>query len=283
MKLKILVFFLSFLPKKIAHKILYFLVKKRNLNYSNPVSLNEKIHWLIVNKYGKREALFSDKYLVKKEIEKMNIKDLNIPKTIYVIENKNDFNNISFSDLPKKFVIKCNHGSGHVFVCTNDDYSDFNKKMNILFRDLKKDFSKSTLEYHYHYIKPVIIIEEFLESNDGVLPNDYKFFSYKGCTKCVMVCTDRDTKYSCTFFDKNWNKLPYSTHESSNIVIPDNFDKMWEISEKLSSSFDFVRVDLYNINGSIYFGELTFTPAAGLSSTYTDDADVILGSYLNLN
>lgn len=281
MKQKILMFFLSLLPHNIAHKILYRIYSGKKLNLNQPITLNEKIQWLIVNEYGEREALLTDKDLVKELIAKMNLKDLNIPKTLYVLRNADDLKKIDFDSLPNKFVIKCNHGSGNVFVCNNK--SDFDKKIKILFKDLKKDFSKKTLEYHYKYIKPVILIEEFLETKTGTLPEDYKFFSYNGETKCVMVCTDRESGYKATFFDKDWNRLNYSTHEEhKNIPKPQNFEQMWDISEKLSTNHKFVRVDLYNINGKVYFGELTFTPAAGLSKTYTEQADIKLGSYLNV-
>lgn len=281
MKQKILMFILSLLPHDIAHEILYRIYSGKKLDLKNPITLNEKIQWLIVNEYGEREAFLTDKYLVKKEIANLKLKDLNIPKTLYILKNKKDLKNINFDNLPNKFVIKCNHGSGNVFVCNGK--SDFDKNIKILFKDLKKDFSKKTLEYHYKYIKPVILIEEFLETKNGGLPEDYKFFSYNGKTKCVMVCTDRENGYKATFFDKKWNKLNYSTHEEEkSIPKPQNFEQMWDISEKLSLNHKFVRVDLYNINGKIYFGELTFTPAAGLSKTYTKQADIKLGSYLNI-
>lgn len=281
MKQRILMFVLSLLPHDIAHKILYRIYSGKKLNLNEPVTLNEKIQWLIVNEYGANEAILTDKYLVKEKIANMKLPNLNIPKTLFVLKSTNDLKNINFDSLPNKFVIKCNHGSGNVFVCSSK--TDFDKKIKILFKDLKKDFSKKTLEYHYKYIKPVILIEEFLENKSGSLPEDYKFFSYNGKTRCVMVCTDRENGYKATFFDKNWNRLNYSTHEETkNMPRPQNFEQMWDISEKLSLNYKFVRVDLYNINGKIYFGELTFTPAAGLSKTYTEQADIELGSYLDI-
>jgi len=215
----------------------------------------------------------------------MSIDNLFIPKTIQVIDDCNSINlDEIFEKLPEKFVMKCNHGSGHVFICEDKNNFDFIEKIKILANDLKVDYSHSLLEYHYSFIKPVILIEEYLSDSSTTIPIDYKFFSFNGKTKCVMVCTDRTCNgYDATFYDYNWKKLNFSTHESSKKIIkPNNFSKMWEISEKLSKGHKFVRVDLYNIDGKIYFSELTFTPAAGMSNTYTEKADVILGNYLDL-
>lgn len=280
---ELFIFILNFLPKSIAHKILYYKYFKRKLDYKNLIGLNEKIHYLIVNEYGKDEALLSDKYRVKKIINDMNIDGLNIPKTLFIINSLEDYNNISYKSLPDKFIIKCNHGSGNVFVCKKDDKNDIDKKIRILLKDIKKDYSKRSLEYHYKYIKPCIIVEEYLNDNENKVPIDYKFFCFNGKTECVMVCTERDKGYKSTFFNEKWEEINYSTHPSKiKIKRPKNYTKMWEIASKLSKGHKFLRVDLYNIDGRIYFSELTFTPAAGMSRTYTEEANIALGNKLKL-
>ena len=274
-----LVKFLSFLPKKMAHQILYYVFFRKKLDLSNPMSLNEKIHWLEVYQYGAREAMLTDKILVKEYIAKLGISDLYVPKTYRVLDSTEKE---KIYDYPDKFVMKCNHGSGDVFVC--EKKQDFEYALNKLKILKKQDFSKKLLEYHYSLIKPEIMCEEFLEEFDNGFPLDYKFFCFNGDVKCVMVCSNRKNGYKATFFDRNWHILDYSTHPSDvELVKPKNFERMWEVASEISKEEKFVRVDLYNINGKIYFSEMTFSPAAGLSTTYTKEADNILGSYLKLS
>lgn len=283
MKYEIFRFFMNILPHKLGHKLLYRQVFHRKLNLKQPIGLNEKIQYLILNELGDNESDLSDKVKVKEILTHQNIDGLRIPKTLFTFKSKAELKRLNRSELPEKFVLKCNHGSGHVFVCYDINNFSFDEKINILLKDLKKDFSKNSLEYHYSGIEPCIMIEEYLEDSENKLPLDYKFFSYNGNTKYVMVCTERESGYKATFFDKNWNKIDYSMNPSSNeIKKPKNLEKMWEISEKLSKGHKFVRVDLYNINGEVYFSELTFTPAAGLSRTYTSEGNKILGSYLKI-
>ena len=255
------------------------------LDLKNPKTLNEKIQWLIINRYGIKEANLSDKVLSKKILKNKNIDKLEFPKTLYCIENvkKENINELK-EKLPDRFVLKCNHGSGNVFVCQNKNEFDFKGKLNILKKDLKKDYSRNFLEYHYALIKPRIFFEEYLDDSFNPVPLDYKFFCFNGEAKVVMVCSGRKNgKYDATFFDENWNTLNYSTHPSKQkIVKPTNLSKMFEIASELSKDSTFVRIDLYNINGKIYFGEMTFTPAAGMSKTYTDEADRIMGDMLKL-
>lgn len=285
MKFKIFVFILRFFPKSLAHKLLYLKVMGKKLNLKKPNTLNEKLQWLIVNEYGKREADLTDKILSKKILKNKKIKKLSFPKTLYTIDNKKDLDfEYLFKILPNKFVMKCNHGSGNVFICKNKKDFNLKENINILFKDLKKDYSKTLLEYHYSIIKPQIFFEEYLDDNVNQVPLDYKFFCFDGIPKCVMVCSNRKNgNYDATFYDKDWNKLSFSTHPTKNeIKKPNNLEEMWDISSKLSKEHKFVRVDLYSINGEIYFGEMTFTPAAAMSKTYTEKADKILGSYLKL-
>ncbi|SEP62587.1 TupA-like ATPgrasp [Streptococcus equinus] len=273
---------LNLLPRTLGHRFLFFKQFHKNLNLNNPKTLNEKIHWLELNYYGEREAVLTDKNKVKDYINSLNIKDLYVPKTYLVLNSKNE--NINFEILPSRFVLKTNHGSGDVYILDKSNLKIVEEAIEKELKLLKKDFSKNLLEYHYSYIDPVVMFEEYL--NDGIneQPFDYKFFCFSGKVKCVMVCTERENSYKSTFFDKDWNFLNYSTHPSDKeIKQPQNFSKMWNIAEIISSDHKFVRVDLYNIGGKIYFGEMTFTPAAGLSMTYTSEADEILGSYLTIN
>lgn len=271
------------LPKKIAHKLLFYRHMKKKLDLNNPKTLNEKIHWLIVNYYGKKEADLTDKYKVKKYIENMSIENLYVPYTYLILISKND--KVDFSKLPDKFVLKTNHGSGDIFICKDKINFNINSSLEKLFKLIKVKFAKNLCEYHYSYIEPLIMIEEFLDDKENDRPLDYKFFCYDGYVDSVMVCSDRGNNTKIDFFDSNWNHLNYSKKEKWSdfqIVKPKNLDEMFEIASKISKGFPFVRVDLYNINGKIYFGEMTFTPAAGLSTSYSEEGDLHLGSLLDI-
>ena len=286
MKHKLYVLILNILPKKTGHKIVYYKYLHKKLNLNNPLSLNEKVHWLSINYYGKKEVLLFDKQNVKEYINKLNIKDLHVPKTYYVISSKKDKEEVLKNNLPNKFVIKTNHGAGDVFICNNNSKEDIEIFIDKELKLLKKDYSKKYLEYHYSFIKPVVMIEEYLDDKKNFTPTDYKFFCFDGYVDCVMICSDRSNKNYRDFYDKNWNHLNYSIksrQSKTKIEKPKNIDKMFKIASIIPKGFPLVKVDLYNINGKIYFGELTFTPAAGIADHYSEEGNIHLGKLININ
>lgn len=282
---KIYMFFLYLLPKSIAHSFFYRQNMKKKLNLKNPTDLNEKIHWLIVNEQGKEEAMYTDKYLVKKLLlECSNNLNFHIPK---LFSEYSSADVINFEDLPNKFVLKANNGCGNIFVCRDKKNFDLEKAKIQLSKSIKQNFAKKNLEYHYKYIKPRIICEELLDDGSNSLPIDYKFYCFNGVVKCVLVCSERidENNKKIAYYDTNWEKLDYELDCYKNNFVhnkPENLEKMINIASALSAKFKFVRVDLYNVNGKIYFGELTFTPACGLIKNIKQSALNELGSYLQL-
>jgi len=282
---KIYMSILYLLPKKMAHKIFYKHNMKKTLNVENPKDLNEKIQWLIINDYGVKEARYTDKYLVKQVLAKeITNPNLIIPKLFSSYDNANE---IILDDLPNRFVLKANNGCGNVFVCRNKEEFDLKNAKKNLAKSVKQNFAKKNLEYHYKYIKPKIICEELLDDGSNSLPVDYKFYCFNGKVKCILVCSDRvdENNKKISYYDINWNKLDYELDSYKNDFgcnKPDNLEQMLDIAAELSTNFKFVRVDLYNINGKIYFGELTFTPACGLIKNIKQSALDELGSYLLL-
>lgn len=284
MKHKIKILLLRLLPKKTAHKLIFKKYMGENLNLKNPKTLNEKIQWLILNEYGQKEGKLSDKNMVKKYIESLKIENLNIPKTILTFKDINEFYKYETA-LPNEFVLKTNHGSGDVYIVNDKNRANVNQYLRKLKNNLSESYVNNKLEYHYSYIDPVIMVEEYLNDNSFERPLDYKFFCYNGYVDCVMVCSSRGANTKKDFFDKNWNHLDYSKKKlwSLNpIAKPKNLNEMFEIVSKISKNFPFVRIDLYNINGKIYFGEMTFTPAAGISSSYTKEGDLHLGKFIDI-
>ena len=284
MKKKIFRWFVNilyYLPRGVAHKILYRICLKKKLNLKKPKDFNEKIQWLIVNKYNERYGDLVDKYKVREHIKQKGYEEL-LPKLYGVY---NSFEEIDFSKLPEEYVLKPNNGCGNIYINTKKERINIKEAETNLNRSLKQNFAKRDLEYQYSYIKPKLICEEYLNDNQNKLPPDYKFYCFNGNVKCVLVCSEREKKLKIDYYDKDWNYLDYAKEEYKSKKIhkrPKNFEKMIEIAAKLSVGFEFVRVDLYNINGKIYFGELTFSPACGLLSNIKDEALNYLGSLIEI-
>lgn len=269
------------LPRKIAHKYLYYRHTNKKLNLKKPVDFNEKIQYLILNEYGEKEAKLTDKNLVREYVKKVGYEDILLERYgLYTYAKE-----IEWDKLPEKFVLKTNHGSGGVIICTNKSNLNIKECIDKLDTQLKQNFAKELLEYHYKDIKPKIICEEYICDGSEKNPKDYKIYCFNGKAKCILLCSGREEKVKIDYYDLNWNKLNYEKEEyksGKEHKCPDNLEKMIKIAEDLSKGMKFVRVDLYNINGKIYFGELTFTPAAGMIYNITDEAQKKLGEYLKL-
>ena len=264
------------------HKKLYRTCVGKELEIKNPKDFNEKIHWLILNAYGKKEGKLADKQLVKTYVENLHINGLKIPTTLTTYKNAD---RIDLDELPEQFVLKCNHFSGNVFICRDKTTFDFETAKEQLNADIKKDFSTINKEYHYSYIKPLIIAEEYLDDKKHQNPVDYKIYCFNGKAESILLCSNRENKLKLNDFDLDWNELDYTTSEyrsRARIERPKHLKKMITMAEKLSKNIPFVRVDLYEINDDIYFGEYTFTPGAGIITYYKQNALDYLGSKLNL-
>lgn len=269
------------LPHKLAHKILYKKTLGKELNLSNPNDFNEKIQYLMLNEFCEKETNCSDKVLVREYIEEKGYKEI-LTKLYGVWDNANDIN---IDKLPARFVLKTNNGSGDVRICIQKEMFNFEKVKKELNRVLHKNFAKELLEYQYEKIEPKIICEEFLGDRNGELPIDYKFYCYDGHVECVLICSERSKSLKLDYFNLNWDYLDYSKKEyrsNETFEKPKNFEKMIEISSELSKGFKFVRVDLYNLDGKIYFGELTFSPMAGLVYYNTPEALEYLGKLIKI-
>ena len=205
-----------------------------------------------------------------------------IPKTYEVY---NDVSKINLDNLPEKFVLKCNHGSGKVFICTSKKDFEFEKVKVELEKALKSNFAKESLEYHYSLIERCIIAEEYLDDNVNKNPIDYKFYCFNGKVESILVCSERDKELRLDDFDLNWNKLDYTYEKyksKKELKKPERLNDMIEIASELSKGHAFVRIDLYEINGNIYFGEYTFSPAAGCIYYYKENALNRLGKLVEL-
>lgn len=248
----------------------------QNINWENPVKFNEKIQYIKL--YGKNNEIYAklaDKYAVRSWIKEKIGEEYLIP----LIGVYDSFDEIHFEDLPDRFVIKCTHDSASVTVVKNKNevnWKDLKYKYDY---HMQTDFYYFSLEKHYSLIKPRIVIEEYIGSINSV-PTDYKMWCFDAKVCFCGVYHDRFNDCSRSMYDANWNLLDWGlgNFKSHEIVEkPQNYEQMISLAETLSEGFPFVRVDFYNIDGKIYFGEMTFTPASGFVN-FTPEVDEMLGS-----
>lgn len=260
----------------------YFLGMKKKLNLDNPRTYNEKLQW---SKLYDRNPLYTrlvDKYAVKEYIASVMGNDHIIIPTLGVWDS---FDDIDFASLPDKFVLKTTHDSGGVVICTDKSKLDMQAARAKLEKSLANNYYLEHREWPYKDVKPRIIAEKFMVDESGTELKDYKFFCFDGEPKMLFIATDRpfDTRFD--FFDIDFNHLPFTQgHPNAERPIekPENFGQMVEIARRLSKGFSQVRVDLYNVNGKIYFGELTFAHFSGNVPFKPAEWDMKIGEWWTL-
>lgn len=255
-----------------------------DLNLTCPVTYNEKIQWL---KLYDRNPLYTqlvDKYEVKKYVSNL-IGDEYIIPTFGVW---NHFDDINFSKLPNQFVLKCTHDSGGIAICNDRKSFNFSRARKILQKSLRRNYYYYGFEWAYKNIKPRIIAEQYMEDEETEELRDYKFFCFDGSVKALFIATDRqkvgeDVKFD--FFDSNFNHLPIKQgHENATHTPakPFCFDEMKKIAEILSKGIKHVRVDLYEANKKVLFGEMTFCHHGGWTKFEPFEWDYTFGSWFKI-
>lgn len=262
--------------------MLYEEVFHQKMDFKTPKTFNEKIQWLKVYDRNPKYPKLADKAEVKKHVAKIIGEEYVIP-TIGVYES---FDDINFDSLPKQFVLKCTHDSGGIVICKDKDTLNLTDARKKLEDGLKQNFYWPMREWVYKDIQPRIIIEKFLPEVDGDTI-DYKFMCFNGKVEYIFTGSERFSEdgLKITWFTPEWKKLDFERHypaSKKNIPKPKNLQKMIEIAEQLSKGIPFVRIDLYNLNGKIYFGEYTFYPGAGLEEFTPEEWDYKLGNLIKL-
>lgn len=259
------------------------------MDFENPVDFTQKQQWLNLYDRDPRKSLYTDKYEVRKHIAEMIGEDYLVP--LISINGKDCFEKVSeidFKKLPNSFVIKCTHGS-HMNIIVPDKSALSKKQIKSIKKQLQKwlktDYAfVSGLELQYHYIKPRMIIEQYIAMNND-LP-DYKFFCFSGELRFMWVDTSRFTGHRRTVYDLNFKKAPFQFDlipDVEGVKKPVHFEEMKKLSLKLCEDFAFVRVDFYESNGKLYFGELTFSSHAGLMPPRPIEYNKILGEYIKID
>lgn len=278
--------YLTYVSPMLVSKIRYRESLRRKLDLKNPQEFNEKLMWLKLNKYDRNPLVIqcADKVRVRKYVEYCGCKEILI-ECLGIYKNVEE---ILWDELPRQFVLKCNHGAGYNIICEDKNKLNQREAKKKLSKWLKQDYSRFCAEMQYHYIKPLIICERYLKPVDGFLPDDYKVYCFQGRAECIMVCKERETgtnKYY--FFDREWNWLKWNVGvlegAGNNIERPECLEQLLLYAEKLSKEFPFVRVDFYVLNERIYFGEMTFTPCGCADSGYTKLGNQELSRRLKLS
>ncbi|WBA07861.1 ATP-grasp fold amidoligase family protein [Salinivibrio kushneri] len=257
-----------------------------------PKSFNEKILNRKAFSNPREFSMFADKIAAKKHVEETLDKEVVIP-TLFVSDSLSIEEINHLIDEHQNIVVKANHNSGPVYIVSSET-SEIKKKeiVSDMKRQLKDDYGKKQNETWYSLIDRKIIIEEQLSPEQGQSDlRDYKFHVFKqkdGSQKVLLhIDFERGRNHNRSFYDEDMNWLPFSTFVptvNTQIEKPKNFDLMLKSAKKLAEPFSYVRIDFYNIDGAIYFGEFTFAPGSGISNKFTNkDYDFWMGSLWQLN
>ena len=273
-KLRILM--LRFCPEKVIDSD-WRKWKGYPVDWDNPRDINEKIQWLMFRSDTSLWSLCSDKYRVREYVKSKGLEEILVP-LLGVWKKAED---IDFESLPDKFVLKCNHDSGSTVIIDKSERPDLPAIRSELNRHLKVKYGFEHGEVYYNKIKPLIIAETFLEpEGDGEeTPIDYKIWCFDGKPYSIWTCCDRTRESTyVNIYDLDWNVHPevsvFTDHYrdgQGRVPRPKNLPRMLEAAARLSEGFPEVRVDLYEVGGNLYFGELTFASLCGKMDFFTQD------------
>ena len=279
---KVFVNLAKVLPDSIYLRMVFFSKLKRKLNLSNPKSYNEKLNWLKINDRKEHYQIMVDKYEAKKYVADKIGEQYVIP-TLGVWDK---FEDINFNELPNQFVLKCTHDSGGLVVCKDKSKLDLKKAKEKIEKSLANNYYLWTREWSYKGVKPRIIAEKYMEDQETGELRDYKFFCFNGEPKLMFVASERglkNTKFD--FYDMQFHHMNIVQHYPNSeysIEKPEHFEKMVMLAEKLSAGFPHVRVDFYEANGQVYFGEMTFYHFGAIVPFETEEWDKKIGDWLVL-
>lgn len=263
-------------------KLIYLFELHKWPDLKNPKTFNEKLQWLKLHDRRPEYTTMVDKYAVKEYVARI-IGDEHIIPTLGVW---NSFDEIDFNKLPNQFVLKTTHGGGGMAVVICKDKNNFNRQRakQILDKSLKSDIYTNYREWPYKNVPKRIIAEKYMPSDKGLI--DYKVHNFNGIPKFILVCRDRygTTPMAETFFSDKWKKLDLKRpgHPNPGMEKPKSLQEVLKLAALLSYDLPFARTDFYIIDDKVYFGEITFYPASGLSPFNPEIYDGIFGDLLQI-
>ena len=269
-------------PDRLYLKICFYLEMGRRLDLKSPKTMNEKLQWLKLYNRKPEYTTMVDKILVKEYVANLIGEEYIVP----LLGVWNSPNEIDFDSLPDKFVLKTNHSGGNTGVVIVKDKAKINRSevIKLLCTSLKSDIYKRYREWPYKNVQKKVFAEAYLGDDLA----DYKFSCFDGYVDSVMICIDRQVgEPKFYFFDSNWtlkryNKRGLAAPSDFTLPKPDGLETMFDLASKLSRNIPYSRIDFYNINGKIYFGEITFFPASGFDANLLIETDLHFGNLINL-
>ncbi len=276
---------LNWMPDAPYLKLKYYLYMGKKLNLNEPKSFNEKLQWLKINDRKIIYTKMVDKYEAKKYVANIIGEEYIIPTLgIY-----NSFEEINFDKLPNQFVIKCTHDSGGIEIVRDKFKMDKERVRKKINKFMKRNYFKVHREWPYKNIKPRIIVEKYMKDENDKLMKDYKFFSFGGKPEIMFISERQENHVTAgmTFFDMNFNLSDCERRDFRRLNYipkkPITFEKMKNFAGILSKGIPHVRVDFYEINGELYFGELTFFTHTGMIPFKDEIWDRKLGDMIDLS
>ena len=278
---RIKTFVMRCLGNKAFLRIKYRSRMGKKLNLNPPVTYNEKLQWIKLYDHNPLYTQLVDKFGVREYVRKtVGEKYLN---QLYGVYDR--FDDIDFSTLPDKFVMKCTHDSGNVIFCKDKSSFDIKNARKRINSSLRRNYFWDGREWPYKNVKPRIIVERFLVDESGYELKDYKFYAFNGVPAVCFVISDRGHETKCDPMDMDFKRMPFDQGypgSQKEWAKPKNYDEMIEVASMLSKGIPEVRVDLYNINGQIIFGEMTFFDAGGMAPFYPEEWDKKFGDMIDL-
>lgn len=279
-------FWYYLLPDIWYYRIVYKNITGRRLNIRNPKTLMEKMHWIKLYYRTEEMTILADKYKMK-EYVKQKYGEKYIVPTIAVY---NSVNEIDWEVLPDKFVIKCNHDAASSFFCRDKSTFDKDKVVRMLDDFMHRNYYHyENKQWAYKNIPPLIVIEPYLQNDDGSDIIDYKFYSYGGDLMYFMYSVG-EAKHQVKNVKLDVNKKLIDGYfkkecqlSQNDIVLPDNIDEMIEIARQEGKRFPHLRLDMYSVNGNIYIGEFTFYSNGGFINICSEDYSQLLADKIDIN
>lgn len=275
---------LRVLPDSAYLRLRYFLMFHKPLHLRNPQTYNEKIQWLKLHDRKPEYTRMVDKYEAKKLVAEKIGAEYIIP-TLGVWDH---FDEIDFDTLPQQFVLKCTHDSGGLVICKDKATLDKAAAKKIIEACLKENYFWDYREWPYKNVKPRILAEEYMEDRETGDLRDYKFFAFDGIPRALYVATERqnaETETRFDFFDMDFQHLDLrNSHPNADVPPkkPENFEEMKYLAGVLSQNIPQLRIDFYEVNGKVYFGELTFSHMGGLQPFKPEQWDKTFGDWITL-
>lgn len=260
----------------------YRLFIGKKLDLKNPKGYNEKLQWLKLHDRNAEYTRLVDKYQVKQIVADMIGEEYVVPVIAGPWKSVDD---IEIDKLPKKFVLKASHDCGSTFICEDKETFDWKQAKKKLKKALEVNYYYRGREWPYKNVVPCIFVEEYLEHQNRSSLTDYKFLCFNGVPRVMFIATERDKGLKVDFYDMDFKHLPIVRHYPNSrkkIDKPEHFELMKELAQTLAQDIPHVRIDFYENEGKVYFGEYTFYPGSGMEEFASYEDDLYLGEMITV-